>query len=735
MTFYKNLLSLWQNLKILICRRNFRKKMQTTFSQQSALDLSREKTNTSSQMREVSDQKNNLIEMFSPLAALCTGFVIAVLIFAAWRCEVFKALTSVLFATRWTHGVDLNEPQIGLAAFVLAFVSLGTAFLVERGAARNVFWLVIGFFLLWFAAAAAAAQILKIDLLVVPAIFAGALTFLAVQIRLLFQIENELTTILMRTAMREHLLENRRAADRVASGLELLQTVLPLDEIVVFKLGRRGELNAVGRTRDAGVNKMKPKPNHAEWREGVELCDKAIQTGEPAIKQIGNLEGVARVAVPLVHENHTLGALLVHFRENFEYADRMVLTAFAAQFARSLQRQQTREQAGEENSIFDFLSRRAAEKRLEAFRTVSGLLTEQQFGSLAFAEMPDGYAIAYLDGTLAYANRAMLKAAQLSFDKAKQLDLFSLLERFKGGVFDEPRIAIRRVMQTGEPYRHEIYFVERNQTFDLQIALVYEPPGGNSINEAVSPMNKPLCFIITVRDVTALKENEKLRSDMVSLMSHEIRTPITSISGFAELLMLEDNIPAEAQEFLRIISNESQRLSKMLNTFLAMSKLEQSDKREIVKIPIRLDNLAHEVVVNLQSEARKKRIRLVEQANAHLPPVAGDKGLVTKVIHHLVDNAIRYSPERTTITISTILEAEAVRVIVEDRGYGIPSDSLEKVWEKFYRVPRDGQDKNETSTGLGLSFVKEVVEQHGGAVSLESEPNQGSKFSFTLPRL
>jgi signal transduction histidine kinase len=145
--------------------------------------------------------------------------------------------------------------------------------------------------------------------------------------------------------------------------------------------------------------------------------------------------------------------------------------------------------------------------------------------------------------------------------------------------------------------------------------------------------------------------------------------------------------------------------------------------------------VVHEVVGSIQPLAKAKRIRLVEQANSHLPPVAGDKGLITKVVTHLVDNAIKYSPERTTITVSSILEADAVRVIVEDRGFGIPSDSIEKIWEKFYRVPRDGQDKNETSTGLGLPFVKEVVEQHGGAVDVESEVGQGSKFSFTLPRL
>ena len=118
-----------------------------------------------------------------------------------------------------------------------------------------------------------------------------------------------------------------------------------------------------------------------------------------------------------------------------------------------------------------------------------------------------------------------------------------------------------------------------------------------------------------------------------------------------------------------------------------------------------------------------------------MPLIAADKGLIARAISNLIDNAIRYSPERTSVIISTILEADFLRVVVEDRGYGIHSDEHEKIWQKFYRVARDGQDKEEESTGLGLSMVKEVIEQHGGELELESEVGQGSKFSIMLPRL
>jgi len=222
---------------------------------------------------------------------------------------------------------------------------------------------------------------------------------------------------------------------------------------------------------------------------------------------------------------------------------------------------------------------------------------------------------------------------------------------------------------------------------------------------------------------------------MISLMSHELRTPLTSINGFAELLTTDTELPEQAKEFVAIIASESQRLSKMINTFLAVTQLERKDKQEVLKIPLRLDEVVRETISRLQPVAKKRRIRLVEQPSQRIPPVAADKSLITQAVKNLVDNAIKYSPERTTVTVSTALEAEAVRVCVEDRGYGIPAEAKDRVWEKFYRVVREGQEKDEDSTGLGLSFVREIVEQHGGTVELESEEGRGSKFSFTLPRL
>jgi signal transduction histidine kinase len=441
------------------------------------------------------------------------------------------------------------------------------------------------------------------------------------------------------------------------------------------------------------------------------------------------------VAVPLCHDGQAVGALLLRLRGRFEEDDRPLLENVSAQFARNLQRDDARA-LDVPGARATFYSSRAARQRLEAFGVVSGLLTEQGFAGLVLAEGSDAHAVAYLDGTLAFVNPAMRAAARLGSAEWRKLDLFALLERFRTGVFDEPQLAVRRVLQTGQAYERELTFLDRGETLLLRIALVTSAAAderGGGEERAAAPL--PLCLAVTVRDVTRMKELDRLKSDMLSLMSHELRTPVTSINGFAELLMADDNVPEDAREFLSIIHAESQRVARMLSTFLSVAKLEQKDRQEVFIAPLTLDDVVREAITSFQPVAKRKRIRLVERDGQRLPPVAADRGLITQAVANLVDNAIKYSPERTSVTLSTALEADAVRLTVEDRGYGIPPEDQDKVWEKFYRVARDGRVKEEESTGLGLSFVRQVVEQHGGQVFLESAPGHGSKVGFTLPRL
>ncbi|HEY3102393.1 MAG TPA: ATP-binding protein [Pyrinomonadaceae bacterium] len=667
----------------------------------------------------------------SLLVSLGLALLAGVAACAVWRAGLIDSLEAAFVVNVSRGEVPLQKPQTWLGLLLIVTISTSAGFFVGRVGARRSF-LILGMgFLATCAASLLVSRYLKIDILFAPMALGSTAAVFFVQLHRLWLIDTVLTQRVNETIARTDALDMTIAENRLTSGLKLLQTVLPLEEAIVFQPNENGELVPCARLRAQSSSALQAGRNSV-WRKLVKLCDQAATTNEIALAPIGEIDSLENVAMPLKHGRRTVGTLLLRLRESFDQSDRRLLAAVGSQLARDLQREGAQRKKLDSN-LPAFVSSRTSGRRLHAFDLISGVLTEHRFGAQVLSEAPDGYAIAYLDGTLAYVNPAMLWTARMNNHDVQKTDLFGLLDRFKSGVFDEPAIAVRRVLQSGEPYERELKFPDRNQTLELRIALATERNGHGPNGNGAS--GKPLCFAIRVRDITRMKEFEKLKSDMISLMSHELRTPLTSINGFAELLVIDDKIPEESREFLQIISNESQRMSRMIDTFLTVTQLERADKQEVTKIALRLDEVVSETINVMQPVAKKKRIRLVEHGNGAIPPVSADKSLITQALTKLLDNAIRYSPERTTVTVSTVLEAEAVRVVVEDRGYGVPQDSLDRIWEKFYRVARDGQEKDEESTGLGLSFVKEVVEQHGGSVAVESEVGRGSKFSFALPRL
>ena len=668
----------------------------------------------------------------SLLVSVALAFVAGVVTCGVWRAGLIDSLQTTFVVSVARGEAPLQTPQTWLGLLLIVGVSVIAGFLVSRAGARRSFWILGLGFLATAAASLLASRYLKVDILFAPLAVGAVTSVLVVQLYRLWLIDSLLTDRVNETSQRTKKIEPTISQSRLTNGLKLLQTILPLEEAVVFQPDEFGELVPCARLRSNSAGAPESGRNTV-WRRLIELCDRAVKSNEIVVAPSGEIDSVESVAMPVNHEGRTVGALLLRLGESFDQADERLLNAVGGQLARNLQREEARQKKLDGN-LPAFVSARTSSHRLHAFDYLSGVITEQKFGAHVLAEASDAYALAYLDGTVGYMNAAMLFAASMSREEAENVDLLGLLDRFRSGVFDEPSLAVRRVLQSGQPYQTELKFPELNQTLELRISLASEL-GASDGNGNGNGSHKPLCFAIRIRDVTRAKEFEKMKSDMISLMSHELRTPLTSINGFSELLAGDEKIPEESREFLQIISNESQRMSRMIDTFLSVTQLERADKKEVTKIALRLDEVAREAIGTMQPAAKKKRIRLVEQANGTIPPVAADKSLITDALMRFLDNAIRYSPERTTVTVATVLEAEAVRVIVEDRGYGVPTESIDRIWEKFYRVARDGQEKDEESTGLGLAFVKEAVEQHGGSVAVESEVGRGSKFSFALPRL
>jgi len=650
---------------------------------------------------------------------------------ALWWGGLLTPLQNAFILDARTHGATLIVPTFSSGAALILAVSFAVAMDVGRfGSRRSFIYLGAGFlglaglslFVSWF---------FSFDILLVPVAVTALISAITIQLKRLRDRDLELTGKLRTASARYESTQGTHAENCLLRGLQLLDTVLSPSEAVVFRRDHDGQLSSSARLRTA-PNGATDTGRNSAWRDVVKLCERAMANGELLVEKVDSEAFAANVALPLRHEDRTVGALLIRVTREFEDDDRALLTAVGGQMARNLQREEAH-QASRKRSALAFLSAGESDQRLESLNVLSGALLEQSVGLNALGELGEGVALGYLDGRTAYVNAALAKFAGLETENIANITFFDLLDRFRTDVFDQPVIAVRRVLQTGEAYERELHFADRNLTYGLRIALILA--NTKEANGGQGATAQPLCLALVVRDLTVVKEYDELRSDMLSLMSHELRTPLTSINGFAELLTTEPDLPEQAKEFVTIIANESQRLSRMINTFLAVTKLERKDRQEVLKIPLRLDEVVKETIASMQKDARKRRIRLVEQPTQRLPPVAADKSMITQAVRNLLNNAIKYSPERTTVTVSTALEAETVRLSVEDRGYGIPAEAKDRVWEKFYRVVREGQEKDEESTGLGLSFVREVVEQHGGTVALDSEVGRGSRFSFTLPRL
>ncbi|HEX9074535.1 MAG TPA: ATP-binding protein [Anaerolineae bacterium] len=235
---------------------------------------------------------------------------------------------------------------------------------------------------------------------------------------------------------------------------------------------------------------------------------------------------------------------------------------------------------------------------------------------------------------------------------------------------------------------------------------------------------------ILLHDVTREREADAMKSQLLSTVSHELRTPLASIKGFAATLLRQDVRWDETtqRDFLRIIEEEADRLTEIIDNLLDMSQLEAGVLR-VDKEPVQLRTLIRDVVDEMRM--RTEAHWFVVDLPAALPRVSADSRRIRQVLHNLLENAIKYS-KSGQITISCEVEDADVLVSVSDQGEGIPVEFLDQVFERFFQI--DGASTRRIGgSGLGLSISRGIVEAHGGRIWAESTPGQGSTFRFTLP--
>jgi len=250
------------------------------------------------------------------------------------------------------------------------------------------------------------------------------------------------------------------------------------------------------------------------------------------------------------------------------------------------------------------------------------------------------------------------------------------------------------------------------------------------INSSITKDDKIIYLIIPIEDVAFL---DRAHVDFVSTVSHELRTPLTSIKGFAETLLISGGKlnPEQQKKFLSIIKGQVDRLTRLVEDLLSVSKLE-SKKDKLIYKSIDLQKFFESIVYNIQPKLNNHKIEIKIMPN--LPPVWADADKLEQIVTNLLDNAIKYSEEGTKIVIEGKFAKENldfIKIKVIDRGIGIPEDYLPQIFMKFSRIDNPLTRKAE-GTGLGLYITKSLVENMGGKISVESSP-QGSVFSITMP--
>ncbi len=239
--------------------------------------------------------------------------------------------------------------------------------------------------------------------------------------------------------------------------------------------------------------------------------------------------------------------------------------------------------------------------------------------------------------------------------------------------------------------------------------------------------------LLVLNDVTRLRKLENVRREFVANASHELRTPVTSIKGFAETLLdrgIEN--PQDAQRFLTIILNQANRLDALVSDILSLARIENdSEDRAVELVPGSVSDVLETVADRYRPHASRKQIELMHESDPELEARIQPQ-LLEQAVANLVDNAVKYSPERSTIRIEGRRDSGGVVIEVSDEGPGIEPKHLPRLFERFYRVDRARSDKL-GGTGLGLAIVKHIAAAHGGSVSVDSRLGQGSTFRIHLP--
>ncbi len=369
--------------------------------------------------------------------------------------------------------------------------------------------------------------------------------------------------------------------------------------------------------------------------------------------------------------------------------------------------------SSEEQLVLDTLANQTA-VAVENARLFSETVVEKERTATILEQAFAG--IILLDGQLKILSLNPAAEAILGFSEQQVIGV-SLSDILGQSVLGE-RGSLRRAITTGErvaPREETLIAGERRREVLL----------------GVTPLRDG--YLLSLADITQLKEVERLKSDIVANVSHEFRTPLAIIKAYTELLMDEepDESVTVRSEYLSVIDAETDRLTGMVSSLLDLARLE-AGQGAVAMTTVDLREVVDEAVDLLLSQAHARQIQVEVDVPGDLPPLHGNRDLLFTMARNVLGNAIKFSRAGGSVTVVARQVDDADMLQVTDHGIGIPEAEMSHLFEKFYRGAA-ATDAGIRGTGLGLVLVKQAVDAHGGAISVESEPGQGARFTIILP--
>jgi PAS domain S-box-containing protein len=415
------------------------------------------------------------------------------------------------------------------------------------------------------------------------------------------------------------------------------------------------------------------------------------------------------ICVPLKVRNQTIGVVQVLNKitgASFSKSEIKFLEALASQAAIAI----------ENANLYEHLEERAEQLNKELKEANINLSIEKLRIESIIQSMEDAVIAIDKENKVVLVNRVAEKIFNINASHAFGVEISNF--KINQTVIDNFRV----VLDSKVTIKNEVKFHFGNK--EHIFAAVFTPIVGEKKEAAGS--------VAVFRDITEIKELDKMKSEFLNMVSHELRTPLTPIQAYSELMLIRNMDSEKVKSYAEIINKETQRLGSLIGDLLDLSRIESGKGLSLTLEEVDVINFLKDIYEMYKNTSQKHKIILTVPEKSEI--ILFDKNKMSQVMINLLSNAIKYSPDGGNINIIMEDKNDRIYITVKDEGIGISKEDLPRIFEKFYRVQSEAVRKI-SGTGIGLPIVKYIIELHNGDIEVKSELGKGSEFTFYIPKI